>query len=76
MIGHLAQTADAGYNRATDSLEAQQDLFNSFYDLNGSGTAPNIAGLLGTEIGGRSTNPYQPGDLWSELSQRSDSASL
>ena len=38
--------------------------------------ALEIAGLLGTEIGGRSTNPYQPGDLWSELSQRSDSASF
>jgi hypothetical protein len=38
--------------------------------------ALEIAGLLGTEIGGRSTNPYQPGDLWSELSQRSDSANF
>ncbi len=35
-----------------------------------------LAGLLGTEIGGRSVNPYQPGDLWGELSQRSDSANF
>lgn len=35
-----------------------------------------LAGLLGTEIGGKSVNPYQPGDLWGELSQRSDSANF
>jgi hypothetical protein len=36
--------------------------------------ALQLAGLLGTDIGGRSVNPYAPGDLWGELSQRSDSA--
>lgn len=35
--------------------------------------ALQLAGLLGTDIGGRSVNPYAPGDLWGELSQRSDS---
>jgi hypothetical protein len=35
-----------------------------------------LAGLLGTSIGGKSVNPYQPGDLWGELSQRSDSANF
>jgi hypothetical protein len=38
--------------------------------------ALEFAGLLGTEIGGKSVNPYQPGDLWGELSQRSDSANF
>lgn len=38
--------------------------------------ALHIAGLLGSEIGGRSVNPYQPGDLWGELSQRADSANF
>ncbi len=35
--------------------------------------ALQLAGLLGTDIGGKSVNPYAPGDLWGELSQRSDS---
>ncbi len=38
--------------------------------------ALEMAGLLGKEIGGKSVRPYQPGDLWGELSQRSDSANF
>ena len=35
-----------------------------------------VGGLLGETIGGRSVRPYQPGDLWRELSQRADSANF
>ena len=35
-----------------------------------------FGGLLDEEIGGRSVRPYQPGDLWGELSQRADSANF
>jgi hypothetical protein len=38
--------------------------------------ALHLAGLLGAEIGGKSVRPYQPGDLWGELSQRADSANF
>ncbi len=38
--------------------------------------ALQLAGLLVEDIGGKSVNPYQPGDLWGELSQREDSANF
>jgi hypothetical protein len=33
-----------------------------------------VSGLLKHRIGGASVSPYQPGDLWSELSSREDSS--